>query len=137
MKILVTAILTGTWLEGSFSLDGSTRVGDYALNTIKINEIPFGVFYGGGLGWRVSNESLLKQLAWLEELKLRVSYGKTGNDDFGESTATRYYNSIKYRGAIGLYPALVYNEELTYETVNKLTTGWIWHSWGNRITAQA
>jgi len=123
-------------VSGSISLDGSTRVGDSALNTIKINNIPFGLFYGGGLGWRLSNESFLKRLAWLEELKLRVSYGKTGNDAFGESTATRYYNSIKYRGAVGLFPALVYNEELTYETVSKLTAGLDLALLGNRITAQ-
>jgi len=121
-------------VTGSFSLDGSTRIGDFAANTIKINEIPFGLFYGGGLGWRLSNESFLKNLAWLEELKLRLSYGKTGNDDFGEATATRYYNSIKYRGTTGLFPALVFNEELTYETVNKLTTGLDLALWGNRIT---
>jgi len=116
-------------------LDGSTRIGDYAANTIKINSIPFGLFYGGGLGWRLSNEPFLKNQSWLEELKLRVSYGKTGNDDFGEATATRYYNSIKYRGTTGLFPALVYNEALTYETVNKLTTGIDLALWGNRITS--
>ena len=124
-------------LSGSVSLDGSTRVGDYALNTVKINHTPFGLFYGMGLGWRLSSEAFLEQFAWLEELKLRVSYGKTGNDTFGESAATRYYSSIKYRGAVGLYPAQVFNEELTYETVNKLTLGLDLALLGNRITAQA
>jgi len=109
-------------------------VGDNALNTIKINSIPFGLFYGGGLGWRVSNESFLKQLSWLEELKLRVSYGKTGNDDYGEATATRYYEAMKFRGSVGLSPALIFNEELTYETVNLLTTGVDLALWGNRLT---
>lgn len=123
-------------LTGSISLDGSTRVGDSALNTLRIGNVPFGVFYGGGLGWRLSNESFLKRWAWLEELKLRVSYGRTGNDAFGEATATRYYNSIKYRGAVGLFPALVYNEQLTYETVNKFTAGLDLALLGNRITAQ-
>lgn len=122
-------------LTGSLSLDGSTRVGDKALNTVKINNVPFGIFYGGGLGWRLSSETFLRNLSWLEELKLRISYGKTGNDDIGEATATRYYNSIKYRGAVGLIPALVYNEELTYETVTKLITGLDLALWGNRITA--
>ena len=122
-------------LSGSISLDGSTRLGDNAANTLKINDIPFGLFYGGGLGWRLSNESFLKHMAWLEDLKLRVSYGKTGNDDYGESTATRYYSSIKYRGAVGLFPAQVFNEELTYETVTKLTTGLDLSLLGNRITA--
>lgn len=135
-EILSYSYLDRYLISGSVSLDGSTRVGDSAVNTLKINNIPFGFFYGAGIGWRLSNESFLKQLAWLEELKLRVSYGKTGNDGFGESTATRYYSSIKYRGAIGLFPALVYNEELTYETVSKLTAGLDLALLGNRITAQ-
>jgi len=120
--------------SGSISMEGSTRVGDNALNTVKISNVPFGIFYGAGLGWRISNESFLKQLSWLEELKVRVSYGKTGNDDIGEATATRYYNSIKFRGGVGLFPATIYNEELTYETINKLTTGLDLSLWGNRLT---
>jgi len=124
-------------VSATVSLDGSTKVGDNARNTIKIGSVPFGMFYGGGLGWRVSNESFLKDLSWLEELKLRVSYGKSGNDDIGEATATRYYQAIKFRGSVGLTPALVFNEELTYETVNQLTTGIDLALWGNRLSLNA
>lgn len=119
----------------SVSLDGSSRVGDNALNTLKINTVPFGLFYGAGLGWRISNESFLKNYSWLEELKFRLSYGVTGNDDIGEAIATNYYTAIKFREAIGLYPAVLPNDELTYEKVSQLNGGLDISLLGNRLSA--
>src|SRR5690606_13436693 len=49
----------------SLSFDGSSRVGDNAANTVKVGDVPFGLFYSGGLAWRVSNESFLKEAAWI------------------------------------------------------------------------
>ncbi|MEE4287245.1 MAG: SusC/RagA family TonB-linked outer membrane protein [Mariniphaga sp.] len=119
----------------TLSLDGSSRVGDNAANTIKIGGAPFGLFYAGGLAWRLSGEPFLNQQAWIEELKLRVSYGRTGNDDIGEANATEYYNAVKFRETVGLYPALIPNDELTYETVNQLNGGFDVALWGNRLAA--
>jgi TonB-linked SusC/RagA family outer membrane protein len=125
-KYLVTA---------SLSLDGSSRVGDNADNTIKVGSVPFGFFYSGGIAWRLSSENFLKNKGWLEELKWRLSYGKTGNDDIGESSASRYYKTVKFYRTAGLYPAVVSNEKLTYETVTQLNTGIDIAVWGNRIRA--
>lgn len=122
-------------VSASVSLDGSSRVGDNAKNTIKISGTPFGVFYAGGLGWRVSSERFLKDLSWLEELKFRLTYGFTGNDDIGESNATKYYSAVKFRETVGLYPAVVSNDELTYEQVRQLNGGFDISLWGNRVSA--
>jgi TonB-linked SusC/RagA family outer membrane protein len=120
-------------LSASLSLDGSSRVGRNAANTVKIADIPFGLFYAGGAAWRLSNESFLKNASWLEDLKLRISYGRSGNDDIGESNASNYYNAIKFRETVGLYPALIPNEELTYETVSQLNGGLDIALWGSRL----
>lgn len=109
-------------VTGSISLDGSSRVGDNALHTIKLG-VPLGLFYAGGLGWRLSNESFLKNVNWLDELKIRISAGKTGNDDIGESNASNYYQAVRFRETVGLFPALVPNEELSYETVTQINGG--------------
>ncbi len=119
----------------TLSVDGSSRVGDNAVNTLKVGGVPFGLFYAGGLGWRLSGEPFMNDLAWVEELKLRVSYGKTGNDDIGEASATNYYNAVKFRETVGLYPALIPNDELTYETVEQLNGGFDLALWGNRFSA--
>ena len=122
-------------VSASVSLDGSSRVGDNAINTLKVANNPFGLFYSAGLGWRLSNEPLLKHLNWLDELKLRASYGTSGNDDIGESNASNYYSSIKYRGTVGLYPAISPNPTLSYENVTQLNGGVDLGLWGSRVRA--
>lgn len=110
-------------VSASISLDGSSRVGNNAINTLKIADNPFGLFYSAGLGWRLSSESFLNEISWLDELKLRASYGKSGNDDIGESNASDYYQSVKFRETVGLYPAIIPNQDLSYETVSQINTG--------------
>ncbi|MFT3753747.1 MAG: TonB-dependent receptor [Paludibacter sp.] len=48
-------------------------------------------FPAGSLGWRASEESFLKEFDWLSNLKLRASYGLTGNNKIPQYA---YLNSI-------------------------------------------
>lgn len=121
-------------VTASLTLDGSSRIGDNAENTVKIGGTPFGLFYSGGLSWRISGESFLKNQAWLDDLRLRVSAGKTGSDDIGESTATNYYQAAKFRETMGLYPAQLTNDSLSYETVTMLGGGINLATFGYRFT---
>ncbi len=120
-------------LTGTVALDGSSRLGRNADNTIRIFDNPFGVFYSGGLSWRVSNESFLNDIYWLEELKLRASIGRTGNDDIGESNARNYYEVVHYRSTSGLVPGTMHNDKLTYEFVDQLNAGIDLSLFGNRF----
>ena len=122
--------------NGSVSLDGSSRVGRKADNTLSLGGQPFGLFYAGGIAWRVSSESFLKNVSWLQDFKLRVGYGKTGNDNIGESTARNWYQSIRYRETVGLYPATIPNYNLTYESVSQLNVGADLSFFGNRYSAK-
>lgn len=121
--------------SATVTLDGSSRVGDNAANTMKIGDVPFGLFYSFGGAWRISNESFLKNKSQLEELKLRLTYGLTGNDAIGEINATNYYNAVKFRETSGLIPGVIPNDELTYETVSQLNGGLDIALWGNRASA--
>ncbi len=123
-------------LSAALSVDGSSRVGVDAANTFTVFDAPFGLFYAVGGGWRLSSESFLKNLSWLEEFKLRASYGKSGNDDIGESSASRYYDAVRFRTTTGLLPAVFPNEQLSYETVNQLNGGLDLALFGNRVTAK-
>ena len=50
----------------------------------------YGLFYAFGLGWDASQESFIKDnLNWINQLKLRATYGKTGNTNEG---ALGYYS---------------------------------------------
>src|SRR6202012_4957380 len=49
--------------------DGSSKFG-----------IPYGNFGALSAGWRISKEKFMDNLAWINDLKLRASYGSSGND---------------------------------------------------------
>ena len=63
------------FLEGNIRRDGSSRVApDYR----------FGIFGGGSAAWRISEEGFIKNsLSWVDNLKLRASYGTLGNQEIG------------------------------------------------------
>jgi TonB-linked SusC/RagA family outer membrane protein len=52
--------------------DGSSRFG---------KNHKYGLFPSAGIGWAISNEDFLKDKAWLSNLKLHTSYGRTGNSE--------------------------------------------------------
>lgn len=70
-------------LSGSFRRDGSSNA--FGPNS------KYGNFVSGSAGWRISDESFLRnKYSWLNDLKLRVGYGILGNDntvDFGFITS--------------------------------------------------
>jgi iron complex outermembrane receptor protein len=104
-------------IQGSLRHDGSSVFG-------KNNH--WGYFPSVGLAWRVSDESFMKPLAFLNELKLRASYGETGNSSgFNPYTAQYLMSSLGsfyYNGSlINAYgPAQAANYDLHWEkTVTK------------------
>ena len=57
----------------------------------------WGDFPAVSAGWRISEESFLKDVEWINDLKIRADYGVTGNQDFGS------YLSINTMGGFGYY----------------------------------
>ena len=53
----------------------------------------WGNFWAASAGWRISNENFLKYVSWVNDLKLRVAYGVTGNEGFSADYAARKYGS--------------------------------------------
>lgn len=121
-------------ISASISMDGSSRVGENAANTFSFMGEPFGLFYSGAVGYRLSSEGFMRNLPWLEELKFRFSAGRAGNDDIGEANATKYYDPVNYRETAGLFPAVLLNDRLTYETVSQINPGIDLSLLGNRIS---
>lgn len=78
----------------------------------------WGVFPSASLGWRVSEESFLKNVSWLNDLKLRVAYGQTGNNDLG---------NYSYVGQVGISDYITNNALASGRTLNTLgneNLGW-------------
>lgn len=98
-------------LTATLRRDGSSRFG---ANT------KYGNFPGIALGWNLSNESFMKQITWLDLLKLRVGYGVVGNQGVapyqtqGLLTRTAYaWGSV---AAFGYRPNTIGNPDLKWES---------------------
>ena len=57
----------------------------------------WGDFPAVSAGWRISQESFMKDIEWVNDLKIRGDYGVTGNQDFGS------YNSLNTMSGFGYY----------------------------------
>jgi len=53
----------------------------------------WGTFWSLSGGWRFSNESFLRDVEWINDMKLRVGYGVTGNNGFDADYAATLYGS--------------------------------------------
>ncbi|RLD25338.1 MAG: hypothetical protein DRI70_07295, partial [Bacteroidetes bacterium] len=119
----------------SVSGENSTRIGPAADNVTFISDVPIGLFYAAGASWRISKEVFLKDIAFIEDLKLRINYGKTGNDDIGNYDAFNYFYLTHYRNTTGAAPGPVSDQSLSFEENYQLSTGLDFVSRGNRLAA--
>lgn len=53
-------------------------------------------FWALSAGWRISNEKFMKDVSWVNDLKLRAAYGVTGNNDFSSSYMANMLGSDAY-----------------------------------------
>lgn len=56
----------------------------------------WGNFWALSGGWRISNENFLKDVRWIDDLKIRFGYGVTGNNDFDASYMANTLSRDKY-----------------------------------------
>jgi TonB-linked SusC/RagA family outer membrane protein len=105
------------------AVDGSSRFGDETKDGVTLFNNRFGVFPSVGAGWLVSSENFMSSTNGIEMLKLRASYGLTGNDDIGNYSAKQYYTSQNLLGMQGLVLGNLGNPSLQWETVKKLNVG--------------
>lgn len=76
-------------------------------------------FWSFGLGWNIHNESFMKNLAAIKQLKLRGSVGSTGNSNFltNQAVATYgYYTESTYQGFPGSFLVNLANSGLQWES---------------------
>ncbi len=60
------------------------------------------VFPAVSLGWRLSEESFLKGVSWINDLKIRYGWGKTGNQKIGDYNAYTTYRADIYHAGYAI-----------------------------------
>ena len=87
----------------------------------------WGFFPSGAFAWRASEEGFVQRLGWFDDLKLRVSYGRTGNQEIGNYNSLATLGSTVYafgggRG-IGFAPVSLANPDLKWESTDGFDLG--------------
>ncbi len=117
------------YATASLRTDGSSRFG---------SENKYGLFPSLALAWRISDENFMKEFRFVNELKLRISYGKTGNNNIGNYDQLATINYEKYvLGGIGVggYSAgRLGNPALTWEKQQQINAGIDLSFLSNRIS---
>ena len=106
----------------NLAVDGSSRFGKNIPNALSVGENKFAVLPSIAAAWLISSEKFMKGNG-IDVLKLRGSYGITGNDDIGNYTARQTYISQNLLGLQGLVRSGFGNDRLQWEEVKKLNVG--------------
>lgn len=104
---------------GKYFVDASVRTDGSSLFGKNHR---YATFYSVGAMWKIKNEPFLKNVSWIDELNMNLSYGTTGNSGLSE-----WYASLglvgsgpKYNGNAGWAISQIPNSDLTWETVGTL-----------------
>lgn len=105
-------------LMASIRTDASSRFGP---------QNRFGVFQSYSAAWRISEESFMASQHFFNELKLRASYGETGNANIGDNTWMSSVTARNYSYADVRVPGSILqgfqNENLTWEKNKQVNLG--------------
>lgn len=95
------------YLSGSVRRDGSS----------VFTNNKWGTFYSFGGSWRISQENFMKSVSFVNNLKLRGSYGEVGNDQLGNYYVSQpLYAIYPNAGAPGIFWNSTGNADLLWET---------------------
>lgn len=109
----------------SISSDGSTAFG---------RDKKFQTFWSVGAGWNVSKEKFAENWDWMQELKIRGSFGSNGNQNVSNLTSNvySYYSGSDVFGT-AFYLSGYANPNLAWQVVKKTALGLDLMFWQNRL----
>lgn len=108
-------------------IDGSSRFGENSR---------YGTFPAASVGWVLTKESFLTGNPIVSFLKLRASFGQTGNAGIGNFRHLGLYGVDNYYGSSGLIPTQIANDDLGWETTKQYDLGIDYGFINNRISGE-
>ena len=109
------------YLSASLRRDGSSKFG---------SNNKWGMFPTVAVGWSMEKESFLKNTDWLNQLKLRISYGVSGNQEIGEYRSMLVWvpsgkavNPETGKEVVTFKPAWNANPDLKWEQTGEVNIG--------------
>lgn len=111
--------------SGSLRRDGSSAFG--ANNK-------YAILYSAGFTWDVTREAFMSQYDWVNNLKFRVSYGTTGNQNgIGNYESYTLWNNNSYLGDGAYVLAQTGDPDVKWEIGHKFNAGFDYNLFANRL----
>lgn len=117
-------------LAGKYLLTGSFRA---EASSLFDSDDRWGYFPSAAIAWKVKEESFLKNSSFVDDLKLRLSYGKTGQSNIAQIDGIGYFptrplfligsNQSQYLPGTNTYSAKPFNPDVTWETSSTYNAG--------------
>lgn len=117
-------------LEGNLRYDGSSR--------FRKGDTRWGTFPSVSAGWRISQEKFMSSIKWMDELKIRASFGSLGNSSIGNYEYQALYASANYilnqTLQTGFAQTAIANSGITWEATYVTNLGIDFGLFGNKLT---
>lgn len=126
VPVRVSGSTTDKTLEGYFARLNYDYRNKYYLSlsarrdgsSVFSSDVRWGNFYSVGASWRVSEEAFMTGVSFIDNLKLRASYGEVGNDNLGDFYISQArYQLTSNAGNPAITLSDLGNEALTWETI--------------------
>ncbi|MGJ1430488.1 SusC/RagA family TonB-linked outer membrane protein [Sphingobacterium spiritivorum] len=116
-------------LDFLYRIDGSTAYG---------RNKQFSPFYSFGLGWNLHNEIFIKNVKWINSLRLTSNMGITGNQNFANITSVSIYNYNSNAGynnfGQGVSLEMLGNPDLNPQVTRQISTSLDFNLFNNRFS---
>lgn len=94
-----------------------------------------GTFPAVSLAWRINQEPFLESARDIDDLKFRLSWGKTGSTNVSDFSYIQYFNGNQYGGQSGLTLASTYpNKDIKWEMTTEYNAGVDFTLFNGRLT---
>ena len=111
---------------GSLRRDGSSAFG-------KNNK--YAVLYSAGFTWNITEEAFMNNIVWVDNLKLRASYGTTGNQEgIGNFESQTLYGTGSYNGQPAMGLSHAGDPNIKWEIGEKFNIGIDYNLFANRLS---
>ncbi len=126
------------YLQGSASLETSSRFGREVDAGVKMFGVTWGLFYSIQGAWVISNERWFNSSSGANMLKLNVGYESVGNDAVDNNATLTYMlaGNMLNQTTSTLSIANIGNTKLRWETTNRFNAGFEGNFFNNRINAK-
>lgn len=112
-------------LKGTINYEGNSAMGKSSR---------FGTFPSVGIAWNAHEESFMEDIPWIDEAKLRVSVGQSGNAPSGASLYLGAYQSLgSYMNLSAIYPVRIQLDNLKWETSREWNYGFDLTTFQNKL----